>query len=194
MNMSKKLILASASPRRKHLLLQLGLDFTVDPSGSEESIRVDLPPNLIAVTLAENKAKDVARRHKDGLILGADTIVVIDGLILGKPRDKGQAVEMLSRLSGRWHSVYTGIALIDAKTGRQIKDYEESKVKFKNLSQREIENYINTGESLDKAGAYGIQGKGSLLVEKIEGCYYNIVGLPLFKLNTLLEEFGIEII
>lgn len=192
--MSKKLILASASPRRKHLLLQLGLDFTVDPSGSEESIRVDLPPNLIAVTLAENKAKDVARRHKDGLILGADTIVVIDGLILGKPRDKGQAVEMLSRLSGRWHSVYTGIALIDAKTGRQIKDYEESKVKFKNLSQREIENYINTGESLDKAGAYGIQGKGSLLVEKIEGCYYNIVGLPLFKLNTLLEEFGIEII
>lgn len=192
--MSKKIILASASPRRKHLLLQLGLDFTVDPSGSEESIHLHLPPNLIAVTLAENKAKDVARRHKDGLILGADTIVVIDGLILGKPRDKEQAMEMLSRLSGRWHSVYTGIALIDAKTGRQIKDYEESKVKFKNLSQREIENYINTGESLDKAGAYGIQGKGSLLVEKIEGCYYNIVGLPLFKLNTLLEEFGIEII
>jgi len=191
---SKKLILASASPRRKHLLSQLGLDFTVEPSGDEENIYANLPPDVIAVTLAENKARNVAGRHQDGLVLGADTIVVIDGRILGKPRDTGHAMEMLSRLSGRWHSVYTGLALIDAETGSQIKDFEESRVKFKNLSEREIKNYINTGEPLDKAGAYGIQGKGSLLVEKIEGCYYNIVGLPLFKLNTLLLEFGIEIL
>lgn len=192
--MSKKLILASASPRRKQLLSQLGLDFTVEPSNDDENIRANLPPEITVVTLAEAKAANVARRHNEGLVLGADTIVVIDGLILGKPRDAGHAREMLSRLSGRWHAVYTGLALIDAETGRLIKDVEESRVKFKNLSKGEIENYINTGEPLDKAGAYGIQGKGALLVEKIEGCYYNIVGLPLFKLNTLLLEFGIKIL
>lgn len=192
--MSKKLILASASPRRKFLLSQLGIDFTVEPSIGEENIDINLPPAVVAVNLAENKARNVALRHNDSLVLGADTIVVIDGRILGKPRDSEQAVEILSLLSGRWHSVYTGVALIDAETGRQIKDYEESKVKFKYLSAREIKNYINTGEPFDKAGAYGIQGKGSLLVEKIEGCYYNIVGLPLFKLNSMLLKFGIEIL
>jgi len=191
---SKKLILASASPRRKQLLSQLGLDFTVEPSSGDENIRANLPPEVTAVTLAEAKAVNVACRHNDGLVLGADTIVVIDGRILGKPRDAGHASQMLSWLSGKWHSVYTGLALIDAETGKLIEDFEESRVKFKNLSEREIKSYINTGEPLDKAGAYGIQGKGSLLVEKIEGCYYNIVGLPLFKLNTLLFEFGIKIL
>lgn len=192
--MGKKLILASASPRRKFLLSQLGIDFTVEPSTDEENIDYSLPPHILAVSLAENKAKNVASRHDSSLVLGADTIVVIDGRILGKPTDSEQAMEILSLLSGRWHFVYTGLAIIDTETGRIIKDYEQSRVKFKNLTAREIKNYISTGEPFDKAGAYGIQGKGSLLVEKIEGCYYNIVGLPLFKLNTMLMKFGIEIL
>lgn len=189
-----KIILASASPRRKQLLEQLGLDFSVEPSKTQENLREDLPPALAAACLAEDKAKNVAKRHREGIVLGADTIVVIDGKILGKPQDRDQAREMLTLLSGRWHFVYTGIAAVDVKSGRKMKDYEESKVKFKNLSPLEIESYIKTGEPMDKAGAYGIQGKGALMVEKIEGCYYNIVGLPLFKLSSLLSNFDIEIL
>ncbi|MDI3480496.1 MAG: nucleoside triphosphate pyrophosphatase [Tepidanaerobacteraceae bacterium] len=191
---NKKLILASASPRRRFLLSQLGIDFTVEPSTEEENIDTSTQPHILAADLAESKAMNVAMRHKDSLVLGADTIVAIDGRILGKPKDSKQAAEMLSLLSGRWHYVYTGLALIDTESGKQIKDYEESRVRFKNLTSREIKNYINTGEPFDKAGAYGIQGKGSLFIEKIEGCYYNIVGLPLFKLNTMLLKFGIELL
>ncbi|HHW02029.1 MAG TPA: septum formation inhibitor Maf [Thermoanaerobacterales bacterium] len=192
--MQKKMILASASPRRKALLSQLGICFTVDPSDSEENADINMPPDAVAVALAEKKAMKVALRYNEGIVIGADTIVVINDKILGKPQDAEQAMEMLSLLSGRWHFVYTGIALVDAETRRRIKDYEVSKVKFKNLSEREIKNYIRTGEPFDKAGAYGIQGRGSLFVEKIEGCYYNIVGLPLFKLNALFSKFGIEIL
>ncbi|TYP57618.1 Maf family protein [Thermosediminibacter litoriperuensis] len=192
--MAQKLILASASPRRRELLAQLGLDFKVIPSGIDEAFLPSGPPELAAVRLADQKAADVALRAGEGIVIGADTIVVVDDIILGKPEDENNAREMLTRLSGRWHSVYTGIAVIDTASGRKISDYEESRVKFKKLSPREIENYLKTGEPMDKAGGYGIQGKGALLVERIEGCYYNIVGLPLFKLGFMLSHFGVEIL
>jgi septum formation protein len=192
--MSKRLILASASPRRRQLLAQLGLEFSVEPSNHSENLVENLAPGPLAVSLAEQKARAVARQHSEGIIIGADTIVAIDEKVLGKPANEEDAVKMLTRLSGRWHSVYTGLVLIEADTNRQLKDYEESRVKFKLLSEKEIKNYIKTGEVWDKAGAYAIQGMGALFVEKIEGCYYNIVGLPLYKLSAMLMEFGMEIL
>ncbi|WP_422444555.1 Maf family protein [Thermoanaerobacterium sp. DL9XJH110] len=192
--MSKRLILASASPRRRQLLAQLGLEFSVEPSNHSENLVENLAPGPLAVSLAEQKAKAVARRHREGIIIGADTIVAIGEKVLGKPANAEDAVKMLTRLSGRWHSVFTGLVLIEAETNRQLRGYEESRVKFKVLSEKEIKNYIKTGEVWDKAGAYAIQGMGALFVEKIEGCYYNIVGLPLYKLSTMLKEFGMEIL
>ncbi len=192
--MDKKLVLASASPRRYELLNRLGLDIIVDPSNCNEGINNNGDYGTLVSELAQKKALTVAKRHKNCIIIGADTIVVIDNQILGKPSCTEQAEKMLKNLSGRWHSVFTGISLIDSDTFKSCKDFEESHVKFKNLTTREISNYIKTGEPMDKAGGYGIQGLGSLLVEKIQGCYYNIVGLPLFKLNQLFSNFNIEII
>jgi septum formation protein len=192
--MDKKLVLASASPRRYELLNRLGLDIIVDPSNCSEDINNNGDYGTLVSELAQKKALTVAKRHKNCIIIGADTIVVIDNQILGKPSCVEQAEKMLKNLSGRWHSVFTGISLIDSDTFEGCKDFEESRVKFKKLTTREISNYIETGEPMDKAGGYGIQGLGSLLVEKIQGCYYNIVGLPLFKLNQLFSNFNIEII
>jgi len=188
------LILASASPRRQELLRQLGLDFEVIPSSIEERISPGTEPDMAAMKLAESKAVDVAHRVEDGLVIGADTVVALDDCILGKPKDEEEAREMLERLSGRWHRVFTGIAVINKATLEKVTTCEESRVKFKDINAAEIENYIRTGEPMDKAGAYGIQGKGALLVEKIEGCYYNIVGLPLFKLSLVLSHFGVKIL
>lgn len=193
-NFRPRLILASASPRRQKLLKQIGLDFEIIPSSIDETIQPGVAPDVAAVKLAENKAIDVARRLKDGIVIAADTVVALDDSILGKPKDEEEARKMLERLSGRWHRVFTGIAVIDSSSSKKVTDYEESRVKFKNLSSVEIENYIRTGEPMDKAGAYGIQGKGALLVEKIEGCYYNIVGLPLFRLSLVLSHFGVKIL
>ncbi|KXG77440.1 Septum formation protein Maf [Fervidicola ferrireducens] len=186
--------MASASPRRQKLLKQIGLDFEIIPSSIDETVPPGVAPDVAAVKLAENKAIDVARRLKDGIVIAADTVVALDDSILGKPKDEEEARKMLERLSGRWHRVFTGIAVIDSSSSKKVTDYEESRVKFKNLSSVEIENYIRTGEPMDKAGAYGIQGKGALLVEKIEGCYYNIVGLPLFRLSLVLSHFGVKIL
>ncbi|WP_066353074.1 Maf family protein [Fervidicola ferrireducens] len=193
-NFRPRLILASASPRRQKLLKQIGLDFEIIPSSIDETVPPGVAPDVAAVKLAENKAIDVARRLKDGIVIAADTVVALDDSILGKPKDEEEARKMLERLSGRWHRVFTGIAVIDSSSSKKVTDYEESRVKFKNLSSVEIENYIRTGEPMDKAGAYGIQGKGALLVEKIEGCYYNIVGLPLFRLSLVLSHFGVKIL
>lgn len=193
-DLSPKLILASASPRRQELLRQLGLDFEVIPSSIEERISPGTEPDMAAMKLAESKAVDVAHRVEDGLVIGADTVVALDDCILGKPKDEEEAREMLERLSGRWHRVFTGIAVINKATLEKVTTCEESRVKFKDITAAEIENYIRTGEPMDKAGAYGIQGKGALLVEKIEGCYYNIVGLPLFKLSLVLSHFGVKIL
>lgn len=192
--MHESIILASASPRRQQLLTQIGLDFFVEPSCIDENLNCEMDFGHLVAEIAFQKAAAVAKKHEKGLVLGADTIVVLDEEVLGKPATLQEAEGMLSHLSGRWHRVFTGLTLIDAATNHCLKEFEESQVKFKNLSSSEIQNYVETGEPLDKAGAYAIQGKGALFVEKIYGDYYNIVGLPLFKLNTMLIRFGMEIL
>mgnify|MGYP000061584076 CR=1 FL=1 len=188
-----KLILASASPRRRELLKILGLDFEVIPSQVEEKITAK-EPTLIVTSLAEQKARDVAKRVKEGLVIGADTIVTLEGTILGKPKSKEEAAKMLSMLSGKEHHVITGVALIDVTSQKSLVDYELTKVFFRDLTAEEIESYVRTNEGFDKAGAYAIQGIGSLLVKGIEGCYFNVVGLPLTKIYLLLKNFGIDIL
>jgi len=192
--MARHIILASASPRRQQLLSILGVEFTVEPSFIEEKMDTTLDFGELVGSMALQKARAVAKKHDEGLIIGADTIVVLGKDILGKPKTPEKARKMLFALSGKWHKVYTGIAIIDINSNKYIVDFEESKVKFKELNELEVEHYLDTGEPMDKAGSYGIQGKGALLIEKIEGCYYNIVGLPLYKLNLMLRDFDIEIL
>lgn len=187
----KPIILASASPRRKELLSQAGIPFVVQPSGVDEGAAVLTgSPAKKAETLAYLKAADVAQGYSEGLILGADTIVVLDDEIFGKPENEEDAFNMLTRLSGREHHVITGVALVDAGTGEVKTGSEITKVRFAQLSPEEIRHYISTGEPEGKAGAYAVQGIGALLVEGIQGCYANVVGLPLMKLRKMLEEFG----
>ena len=191
-----KLILASASPRRQVLLSQLGLDFEVQVSEVvEDSLDSCLPcePINTAKKLAFKKAFCIAGRNDAGVVLGADTIVLLNEQILGKPADAKEAKRMLIQLSGKTHKVITGLALIDACTGKQRTTHSVTKVLFKELNDRIIDAYVATGEPLDKAGAYGIQGLGACLVEGIRGCYFNVVGLPIAKLVDLLPLFGIEI-
>jgi septum formation protein len=189
----RPIILASASPRRRELLNQAGIPFIVRPSNVEEELaQLGGNPAEKAMQLAYAKAGDVAGRNSEGLVLGADTIVVLDGSIFGKPENAADARRMLMELSGREHSVITGLALIDACSGCCRRDHEETAVRFARLADSEIEAYIRTGEPFDKAGAYALQGMGALLVEGIKGCYSNVVGLPLMRLRRLLKEFGVN--
>lgn len=188
------IILASASPRRTEILNQLGLDFQVIPSEVSEVIpEKSTAPQELVTKLALHKAADVARKLEQGLIIGADTLVVLGGTIFGKPSGPEEAVKMISILNGKIHSVYTGIAMVQVPSGQTEVGYSETKVKFRTLSKEEIQSYVATGEPLDKAGAYGIQGKGGVLVEGIEGCYFNVMGLPLSKLAEMLQKFEISI-
>ncbi len=184
------IILASASPRRKMLLTQVGLPFTIRISNTEEDLRQALPPGQLAETLALEKAQAVAASvDAESLVIGADTIVVDGSNILGKPSDEADAFRMLSRLSGRSHQVITGVAVIStAASMRSLVQHETTQVTFAPLSDRDIQWYIRTGEPLDKAGSYAIQGKGTAFIERIDGCYNNVVGLPVFRLLGLLEE------
>jgi len=141
--------------------------------------------------LALSKARDIARKVKEGIVIGADTVVVYGGKILGKPRDEADAEKMLRKLSGRKHEVMTGLAIVDVDQNEEAVECVKTKVKFRKLSSGEIKEYVATGEPLDKAGAYGVQGKGAALVESIEGCYYNVVGLPLAKLVEMLKSLGV---
>jgi len=187
-----QLVLASQSPRRQELLRTLGVDFTVIPADVDESGIQEENPEGLAEALAYAKARWVADRVFDAVVVAADTIVLLDsGEVLGKPRGREEAVEMLSRLSGQGHRVVTGVAIITSGTGQTKVFHETTRVVFRTLSREEIERYVATGEPFDKAGAYGIQGKGSLLVERIEGCYFNVVGFPLAKVGQALAEFGI---
>lgn len=190
-----KIVLASASPRRSMLLEQLGLEFSVIPSNAVEEINPLLSPQELAKQLALQKAQEVANRlEEDCLVLGADTIVVLEGQVLGKPENSAQAELMLAKLSGKLHQVMTGIALID-KENRLIKTHcEITEVQMCRISSQEIANYVATGEPMDKAGAYGIQGRGAIFVEKIEGCYSNVVGLPLHRLALILAELGVPVL
>ena len=191
--MGAKIILASNSPRRKELLTQIGLSFTVAPADVNEAVRQGETPEACASRLALDKARAVAQRAGEGIIIAADTIVAVDGSVLGKPSDAADARRMLEKLSGKEHSVVTGLAVVDAETGRSLVRTSVTKVLFRDLSQREIDAYVATGEPLDKAGSYGIQERGALLVERIEGCYSNVVGLPLSLLGEMLREFGIPL-
>ena len=187
-----RLILASASPRRASLLSQIGLTFEVCPSDVVEpplSVYSNKSASEITRELALIKAKAVAQDHNDGVIIGADTLVSLDGELLGKPSDDADALTMLTHLSGSCHEVVTGVALIDAATGRDNVWSETTQVYFRELSRTEITAYIASGEASDKAGAYGIQGRGAAFVRRIEGCYFNVVGLPLASLVEHLSNF-----
>lgn len=187
------IILASASPRRRELLTQARIPFVIQPSDFDEALEMTGSPAEIAEALAYCKALDVAEKTTGSLVLGADTIVVLDDVIFGKPADDGEAFKMLSNLSGREHSVITGIALIDSDKGTVRKGHEITKVRFAELTPEEIRYYISTGEPEGKAGAYAVQGIGAMLVEGIEGCYANVVGLPLMRLRKMLEYFNIYV-
>ncbi len=178
--------LASQSPRRKTLLKKAGIEFqSLTPDVTEEI--TDINPQRLAMTLAQDKVRSVEHKVKRGIIIGVDTVVVIDNKILGKPVDRRDARKILNCLNNNKHKVISGIFILRKPGGYSIKTFETTRVKFRKLSKQDIEKYLNSKEPYDKAGAYGIQGKAGYFVEKVEGCYYNVVGLPLAKLLGLLE-------
>ena len=175
----KPLILASASPRRANLLRMLGLSFEVVPSRVSESLDSLLEPADHVLEISRRKAVAVARKYPDALVLGADTVVTLDGDIIEKPADRAEAARMLGRLSGQTHRVYTGLTLIDTGVDRSLSDVAATSVTIRKLSPREIDWYVETQEPLDKAGAYAAQGRAAVFIESVSGCFYNVVGLPL---------------
>lgn len=183
----KKIILASASPRRKELLTTAGVEFEVLVSEADETVPEGTAPKDAAIMTAEKKALAVAESCRDSIVIGADTIVVIDGKILGKPKDEADAADMLRTLSGREHDVITGVCITDGE--KTEKFAQVSRVRFYSLTEDEITAYVATKEPMDKAGSYGIQGRGCVLVESIEGDYFNIVGLPVAATVRVLKNF-----
>jgi len=186
----RPLVLASESPRRRFLLDLVGFEYTVIKPSVNEDEHAEDEPAAYVLGLSKMKASSVARNLDSGLVLGADTIVVLGDDILGKPHDEEEAFRMLARLSGVWHEVFTGLAVIDAATGEEARGYERTRVRIRCMVAEEIRSYIATGEPMDKAGAYGIQGYGAAIVEAVEGCYFNVVGLPVVRLLHLLRELG----
>jgi septum formation protein len=184
------LILASSSPRRAELLRAAGIDFTIRPAGVDEAIRPDESPRDYVVRLSREKARAAVRGAE--LALGADTTVVVNGEIISKPADIEEAGRMLRALSGQWHEVLTGVTL--ARADRVISAVSSTRVKFAELSDAEIKWYVSTGEPMDKAGAYAIQGHASLFVERIEGSYSNVVGLPMQLTYQLAREMGVNLL
>lgn len=190
--MRKRLILASASPRRRELLENAGFTFEVLPVAVEENHPAEEPPAAFAERMAAAKARSVARQlasQPDVIVLGADTIVVVNDTLLGKPGSPDEACSMLERLSGCGHRVITGVALAAPGSERCAVGHEVTRVFFRPLTQREIRDYVETGEPLDKAGAYAIQGRASRFVTRVEGCYFNVVGLPVALVDHLLREW-----
>lgn len=187
--LSHPLVLASASPRRTWILDQLGIPHQVDPAHIDESVVPDADPRHLVLELSALKAEAVSSRHPGALVLGSDTVVVLDGRVLGKPADASEAVHMLELLGGRSHVVWTGVHLV--RDGIRLDGVAvPSRVEFRPLTRREIEAYVATGDPLDKAGAYGIQGPGLGLVERIDGCYYAVAGLPVSATLNLLQKHG----
>ncbi len=194
---NSKLVLASSSPRRQQLLQRLGLDFLIDPSRQEESFNPRDSTPEIAVVLSRQKAEDVAPRYRDAVILAADTIVVCQGEIMGKPQGISEAREMLIRLRKQEHKVYTGLAVLgksQGNNGELLTELDCTRVKMRDFSDTELEAYLESGEPLGKAGAYAIQGLGSLLVESIAGSYFTVMGLPVHLLPDMLGRFAIRIL
>ncbi len=190
----KTIILASASSRRKELLEKIGLKFEVEPSNSEEKIIPGLRPHELAKSLSLEKAKAVASKRKNALIIAADTFGVLNGKVLGKPHAEREARKMLKAISGKPHLVITGFTIIDTESNKAISNSVETKVYIKRLTPDEIDAYVKSKEPLDKAGGYAIQGLGAVIVEKIEGDFFNVIGLPLNALAESLKEFGVTIL
>jgi septum formation protein len=182
------LILASSSPRRKELLHNLHLSFEVSSKNVDESFDPNLQPSEVVMELAQRKAKAVFKDHPDAFVIGSDTIVVYQGQILHKPTDEEDAVRKLRMLSGKKHEVYTGVSILSPHATARF--YEKTEVLFWELTDEEIMSYVQSGEPLDKAGAYGIQGYGSMLVKKIDGDYYAVVGLPVSRTVRELKKLG----
>jgi nucleoside triphosphate pyrophosphatase len=185
-----RLVLASQSPRRRELLALIGIPHEVHPADLDESLLPGESPPEHAERLARSKAQTIAGREPAAVVIGADTIVVLDGEILGKPRDAGEAARTLRRLSGRTHTVHTAVAV--AHHGRVVSGIESVEVTFRPLTDAQIETYIATGEPMDKAGAYGIQGYGAVIVERVHGDYFAVMGLALGRLVGLLESVGVS--
>lgn len=186
------IILASKSPRRQELFGRLGLEFTVRTADVDERMDPNLPPEQEVARVSALKAAKIAEECPDDLIVSADTIVVIDGLVLGKPKDEADAARMLRLLSGRTHEVMTGLCVRQGKTVRQT--VSRTCVTFRPLTETEILSYIRTGEPMDKAGSYGVQGLGSVLVSHLDGDFFSVMGLPLCELCTMLRQFGLPIL
>lgn len=187
------IILASASPRREQLLRQVGCEFRVEVSQAEENNAADLPPAELVRVHALAKARAVAATAPAGeIVIGADTLVVLAGKVYGKPKSAADAESMLAELAGRTHSVWSGVAVVTA--GRCLTEAVETKVTLARLTPEQIRRYVATGEPLDKAGAYAVQERGALFVERLAGCYFNVVGLPLQALSRLLAQVGVELL
>jgi septum formation protein len=182
------LILASGSPRRKELLQQIQLSFSIEVSHADETFPQDLQPDEVVMELSKRKAASVAAGHPGAFVIGSDTVVVHDGAILGKPEDSSHAKEMLRKLSGSTHSVYTGVAIVKDEQEKMF--YKKTDVTFWELTEEEIDTYAASGEPLDKAGGYGIQGLGAFLVKEIRGDYFSVVGLPISQVYRSLKEMG----
>jgi len=194
MHNTKRLILASQSPRRLSLLRQIGLQVEVFPSNLSEDFDPSLSPAENAKSLALAKATDVGRKIEEAIIIGADTIVEIDNVLLPKPATPSDAIRMLEMLSGRTHTVLTGFALRDRPSDLYVTDVESTRVTFRTIPHAEIEEYVAGGSPMDKAGAYGIQDDyGAVFVSCIDGCFYNVVGFPLSKFYTTLQQFQLEL-
>lgn len=191
--MKRQIVLASASPRRRELLASLGLEFAIETSGVPEDTNPGESPAESAVRLARQKAEATASRFPNALVLGADTVVVAGREILGKPIDPEDARRMLRLLRNRWHFVITGVALVDSTNARQEARFVETGVCMADYSDSDIDDYVASAEPLDKAGSYAIQGLGSRLVARIEGCYTNVVGLPVCEVAEMLRGFGVKV-
>ncbi len=190
----KKIILASLSPRRKELLEKIGIKFDVDSSDYEEDMSLKLKPHDLVKFLSKEKAKAVAGKYKDAIVVAADTLNFLEGEMLCKPKTLSKAREMLQKTNGKCQTVITGFTIIDTRKGKLVSKSVETKVYFKKNSLKMIDAYLEKGESLDKAGGYAIQGFGSILIEKIEGDYYNVVGLPLAIFVEEVEKFGVKVL
>ncbi|PTX59390.1 septum formation protein [Melghirimyces profundicolus] len=195
--MQPELVLASGSPRRKQMLQNLGLSFSVHPSSVTEDVPGDPSPGEWVEILAAKKALAVAHTKKQALVIGSDTVVALGDEIIGKPGDEREAIRILERLQGNAHQVCTGIALVEVKEGkvnRRLIDHRVTEVMIRNMNREEIEWYVSTGEPMDKAGAYGLQGIGSLWVDWIDGCYTNVVGMSLPLLYDMMNEMGYPVL
>ncbi len=190
----KSIILASTSPRRKELMEKLALNFQVVSSDYEEDMNLKLKPLELAKVLSAGKAQAVALQYSNHIVIGADTFIALDNNLLGKPYTEKEAISMLKRISGKSISVITGFTIIDTSNNKKLSKAIETKVYIKDLSDEEIIGYVKTKEPLDKSGAFAIQGIGAVIVRKIDGDFFNVMGLPLFDLSESLKEFGINII